>query len=253
MLLLISLFRLEPQISFEEYDRFERSVIQRYTDFYLQQGVAYLGQFHPLRMHEYNCAEIHLVDTQTLEEGQRMVVMPPNAPEDIMAIESVRRSLHVPNMRMNIWLKPIELSPLALNPLDIRGRLLRFYFYVPDAMRSLEEFRRFECRIQSAYAQFMRAIDWHYLGAYQAAGLLEPMYTGFDLVRAETPEEAIARDEAYPVTPEIAEILAESRSFRQPGREMVTLWLKPAVLSSFAETGFSLSGVDRPPRPVDPG
>ena len=28
MLLLISLFRLEPQISFEEYEMFERSVIQ---------------------------------------------------------------------------------------------------------------------------------------------------------------------------------------------------------------------------------
>ena len=107
-------------------------------------------------------------------------------------------------------------------------------------MKSFEEFHQFEGRIQADYTEFMRKIDWFYMGAYQAARLLEPMYSGFDLVKADTPKEAIARDEAYPATPEIGAIIAESRPFRHPGKELVTLWLKPTVLSPFAEPGFSL-------------
>jgi hypothetical protein len=240
MLIFISLFSIDPQISFEEYEKFELSVIQRYTEYYLPQGIAYLGQFRPYGLKEYNCAEIHLVEAATLEEGQRKVVTPVNAPEDILAIESVCRSLHVPGVRMNIWLKPIELSPFGRNPLVLQDRLLRVYLYVPHGMRSLEEFHQFECRSQVTYAEFMQKIDWFYMGAFQAAGLLEPMYAGFDLVRAGSPQEAMTRDDAYPATPEIATILAGYRSFRQPGKELVSLWLKPTVLSSFAEPGFSL-------------
>ncbi len=241
MLLYISLVRLEPQISFEEYEKFERSMIQRYTDYFIPQGIFYLGQFRPYGLTEYNGAQIYLVNASTLEEGQRLVVTSPNAPEDILAIESICRSTHVPNVNMKIWLKPIELSTFARSPFELANRLLRFYFFVPSPMRSYEEFRQFECRVSATYAEFMQKIDWYYMGAYQAAGLLEPMYAGFDLVQAEHPDEATARDEAYPATPQISAIIAESRSFRQPGKELVTLWLKPTVLSPFAEPGLSLS------------
>jgi hypothetical protein len=241
MLIYISLFRIDPQITFEEYEQFERSVIQRYTEYYLPRDIAYLGEFRPYGLAEYNCAEIHLVNAGALEEGQRMVVTPPNAPEDILAIESVCRSLHVPGVRMNIWLKPIEVSLFARGPVDLKEALLRFYFYVPHPMRSLHEFHQFECLNQPTYAEFMQKIDWFYMGAFQAAGLLEPMYAGFDLVRAESPQQAMRRDDAYPATPEIAAILAGYRSFRHAGKELVSLWLKPTVLSSFAEPGFSLA------------
>jgi hypothetical protein len=150
MLIFISLFRIDPQIPFTEYEQFERSVIQRYTDFYLSRDIAYLGVFRPYGLADYNCAEIHLVNASTLEEGQRMVVTPPNAPEDILAIESVCRTLHVPGMRMIIWLKPIEVSSFARGPVDLKEALLRLYFYVPHPMRSLEEFHQFECLSQPA-------------------------------------------------------------------------------------------------------
>ncbi len=240
MLIFISLFRLDPQISFDEYEKFERSINQRYTDYYLPQGIAYLGQFRPHGLPDYNCAEIHLVDAETLEDGKRKVITSPNAPEDILAIESIYRSCQVPGVRLNIWLEPIELSPFARNPIILKDHLLRFYFYVPNTLKSQEEFCQFERRMQPAYAAFMQKIDWFYMGAYQAAGLLEPMYAGFDLVRAGSPQEATSRDDAYPATPEILEILAGYRSFRQPGKELVSLWLIPTVLSSFAEPGFSL-------------
>jgi hypothetical protein len=241
MLMFISLLRLEPQISFEEYEKFERSVIQRYTEYYMLQGVSYLGLFYPHGLQAYNLAKIHLVNAVSLEEGQRKVITSPNAPEEIQAIESICRSLHMPGARMNIWLKPIEISPYGRQQLILKDHLLRFYFYVPNVMKSLEDFRQFECRTQTAYGEFMQKIDWYYMGAYQADGLLERMYAGFDLVRADSPQEAMRRDEAYPVTPEIKTILAESQSFRQPGRELITLWLEPTILSPFTEKGICLS------------
>jgi hypothetical protein len=244
MLMLISLFRLEPQITSEEYDQFMRSVIQRYTDYCLQQGISYLGQFSPYGLHDYDRAEIYLVNAPTLEDGQRRMVTSPNAPEDILAIGSIFRSCHIPHIKMNLWLEPVELSPFARSTIELAGRLLRFYFYVPHPLRSFEELRQFECRTQGPYTEFMRKIDWFYLGIFRAAGLLEPMVAGVDLVQASSPEEAVARDEACPSTPEIESIIAEARSFRHPNKELVMLWLKRTLLSPLAEAGFTLAKTD---------
>lgn len=240
MLLNITFSSLEPQITPEEYADFEASVMPRYTEYFQPQGVFYLGQFRPFGLPEFSIAQIHLVKAESCTVGRRMVKLTANAPQDIVAMDSVRRSLLTPGGKLNLWLKPIALTSHGRQRLDLEGRLLRFYFYVPHPGRSLDDFDQFERRTQESYASFMGQMDWLYLGACVADGLLERMYAGVDLVRAATPQEAMQREAAHPSTPEIEAILSEARGFREPGRELVSFWLQPALLSPLAQAGVLL-------------
>lgn len=240
MLLNITFSRLEPQITAEEYAKFEASTMPRYTEYFQPQGVLYLGQFRPFGLPEFSIAQIHLVNADSCTVGRRMVKLTANAPQDMVAMDSVRRSLLAPGGKLNLWLKPIALTTFGRQPLDLADRLLRFYLYNPSTEHSLEEYDRFERRTQESYAAYMQQIDWLYLGACLSDGMLERMYAGLDLVRAATPQEAMQREAAYEVTQEIEAILSEARGFRQPGKELVSFWLKPVLLSPLGQAGVRL-------------
>lgn len=252
MLWLIRLYNLAANKSAGTFVHFEQDVIQPFTGFQGESGFHYLGLYEadsrnrmdnvtPWGELPFRYAEVYAAQGSSRAEAQTRwtAIRPSPEVNDILA---KRRSyVAADSPQAELWLEPLALSPIVETSQVLTGRLIQLMLYRPLPDKSVEDFIRFEKRITATYANYMGKIDWSYFGVYHAYGLQDYMRADVYSIGAASPDEALARDDAYPATPEIAEINTECRSFMNRQIERFKLWLRPIVLSPSASAGIILA------------
>lgn len=230
MLLRAYLYNLAPGKAEADLIAFDRRVTERFTSYFAEHGRRYLGVYRVEGSPDHAYAELSVVDAASVGEAQSR--RPRSLPSDVADILAECDTYTVDTA--DLWLDPIVLSPNASIPLDLARSLVRIYLFQLVAGTTVEQFAAWERQITGRYSEVFREIDWYYAGAFTASGIAGYNSAGVDIVRADSPDEALARDAALPEPPDITRIVTECRAFMEPRVPRRTMWLRPLSLSALA-------------------
>jgi hypothetical protein len=248
----MSLYNLAPGTAPEDYLRFERSVLARYTEYVSSLGNHYLGLYAvdsrnvsgaavPWQELPYAYAAVYLVDEEATAAIQARANPQPR-PADITRMTAEVRVLTDMRDTVRLELRSIVPSPFSHAPLVLAEKLLRVALFEPGPGKTEEDLAHFERRITERYSEFESMHEWYYTGTYRVAGLPGFTWGEVDVIVAGSPEEALARDAEMVVPPDVQTIYEECRTYISRERPRSALWLRPLVPSPATEAGLILAG-----------
>jgi hypothetical protein len=251
MLWAVSLFDLKPGVSADTLSQQFADGLPEYEACLEERGQHLLGlyrvdlEFKPGQGNlgialAGTWAEVCLVEGETVSEAALREVQVAR-PAPIRDQFNQRLGLVIPERLIRLWLQPLGLSPLADAPFVFKDRILHLTLRHLPAGRTIQELAEFDERIIWRYAEYMTQARWFHIGTYHILDLPEYMYVDtLDAIDAASRAEALANDEAVPVTPEMRAIYNECDLFLDKTRERYQLWLTPVVLGKAAHVGVRL-------------
>ncbi len=241
MITSVNLFNLLPTVNGEEYKLFEKSVIDRYSDYFSRFKSYYCGQFIPLRTDRFNMCGVYQWDFRTIEEAKESFKKSYVKPRDMNSIEKERRSFHDnKGEKMNLWIESLVPSPNSNLKINISEGILRFISYGLAPGKGINDFIEFDRRVTNTYTAHMKQIDWYYMGTFKIDKLGQRIFGELDYVKAPSPEAAMERDKGLGESPEITEIISECSTFPHPDNKF-GFWLKPFLVSEYAQNGIKFN------------
>lgn len=138
----------------------------------------------------------------------------------------------------SVQLEMLVASPNLQHPVPIDDSIVRIAFASLAPGATLAQLADFARASTGRYSEFMAQIGWYNAGVYRVEGLNGFQFAEVDIVRAESPKAARARDKAHPAPKDVQAIYEEGRQFFGPARQLC--WLTPVALTPETAPPFRL-------------